>query len=42
MYLPGRSKAPQLNGEVRQENGRVKQKKRETENEDDDDVELVS
>ena len=42
VYLPGRSKAPQLNGEVRQENGRVKQKKRETENEDDDDVELVS
>ncbi|XP_063848820.1 ubiquitin carboxyl-terminal hydrolase 16-like [Scylla paramamosain] len=44
VYLPGRSKAPRLglNGEVRQENGRVKQKKRETENEDDDDVELVS
>lgn len=44
VYLPGRTKAPQLglNGEVKQENGRVKQKQRETENEDDDDVELVS
>lgn len=42
VYLPGRTKAPQLglNGEVKQENGRVKQKYRETENEDDDDVEL--
>lgn len=43
MYLPGRTKPPKLglNGEVKQENGRVKQKY-SSENEDDDDVELVS
>lgn len=43
VYLPGRTKPPKLglNGEVKQENGRVKQRY-SAENEDEDDVELVS